>query len=288
MMEVVLQLVINGLVAGAVLALPAIGFTTIYAVLKLPNFAVASLATIGGFTGYVANTSFGLPAWVAVLAAFAVAGLVGAVADEVVLKPLRPAGYIAVAIASVALTIALENVVRFIWGNELRGFDLPIERDWTFGGIRIGPQQVENFVIAVVVMTALFLFLLFTRTGKAMRAVADNPALADIKGIDPGRIARLVNFVGMGLAGVGGVLLAFETTIDPLIGFRSLLSIFAAAVVGGLGSIPGAVVGALAIGVAEELSLLFWDTTYRTAVGFIAIVLVLTLRPRGILGERAY
>jgi branched-chain amino acid transport system permease protein len=288
MLTVPLQLIINGLVAGTILALPAIGFTTIYAVLKLPNFAVASLATIGGFAGYVANTSFGMPAWASVLVAFVVAGAVGVATDELVLKPLRPAGYIAVAIASVALTIALENVVRFIWGNELRGFELPIERDWIVGSLRVGPQQVENFVIAVLVMTALFLFLLFTRTGKAMRAVADNPALADIKGIDPEAVARLVNFIGMGLAGVGGVLLALETTIDPLTGFRALLSIFAAAVVGGLGSIPGAVLGALAIGVAEELSLLFWDATYRTAVGFIAILVVLTLRPRGILGERAY
>jgi branched-chain amino acid transport system permease protein/neutral amino acid transport system permease protein len=288
LLDIALQLVVNGVVAGTILALPAIGFTTIYAVLKLPNFAVASLATIGGFAGYVANTTFGLPAWVAVLAAFIVAGVVGVVTDELVLKPLRPAGYIAVAIASIALTIALENIVRFIWGNELRGFELPILRDWTVGTLRIGPQQVENFAIAVVVMAALFLFLLFTRTGKAMRAVADNPALADIKGIDPNAVARLVNFIGMGLAGIGGMLLALETTIDPLTGFRALLAIFAAAVVGGLGSIPGALLGALAIGVAEELSLLFWDATYRTAVGFIAILVVLTLRPRGILGERAY
>jgi branched-chain amino acid transport system permease protein len=284
----VVQLVINGIVAGTVLAVPAIGFTAIYAVLKLPNFAVASLVTIGGFAGYVANTSLGVPAWATVLAAFAVAGLIGVATDEVVLKPLRPAGYIAVAIASVALTIALENVVRFIWGNDLRGFDLPIQRDWRFWDLRIGPQQVENFAIAVVAMTALFLFLAFTRTGKAMRAVADNPVLADIKGIDPVRVGRLVNFIGMGLAGIGGVLVGLDTSVDPLTGFRVILSIFAAAVVGGLGSIPGAVVGALAIGVAEELSLLIWPPTYRTAVGFFAILLVLTLRPRGLLGERAY
>jgi branched-chain amino acid transport system permease protein/neutral amino acid transport system permease protein len=121
-----------------------------------------------------------------------------------------------------------------------------------------------------------------------MRAVADNPVLADIKGIDPVRVARLVNLIGMGLAGVGGMLLGLDTSIDPLTGFRAILSIFAAAVVGGLGSIPGALVGALVIGIGEELSLLFWDATYRTAVGFIAILLVLTLRPRGLLGERAY
>jgi branched-chain amino acid transport system permease protein len=284
----IVQLVVNGIVAGTILAVPAIGFTAIYAVLKLPNFAVASFCTIGAYAGLVANTSLGAPAWAAVVAAFAVAGFLGTVTDEVVLKPLRPAGYIAVAIASVALTIALENVIRFVWGNDLRGFDLPIQRDWRFWGIRIGPQQIENFVIAILAMTALFLFLLFTRTGKAMRAVADNPVLADIKGIDPVRVARLVNLIGMGLAGVGGMLLGLDTSIDPLTGFRAILSIFAAAVVGGLGSIPGALVGALVIGIGEELSLLFWDATYRTAVGFIAILLVLTLRPRGLLGERAY
>jgi branched-chain amino acid transport system permease protein/neutral amino acid transport system permease protein len=121
-----------------------------------------------------------------------------------------------------------------------------------------------------------------------MRAVADNPTLADVKGIDPNAVARRVNFVGMGLAGVGGMLLGLDTSIDPLTGFRVILSVFAAAVVGGLGSIPGAVVGALTIGLAEELSLLSLAPAYRTAVGFFAILIVLTLRPRGLLGERAF
>ncbi len=284
----VTQLLLNGLVAGTILAVPAIGFTAIYAVLRFPNFTVASHATIGAFAGYVANTSGGFPAWAAVGVAFLVAGGAGVINYEVVLKPLRPSGALTAAIAAVALTIALENVIRFIWGNDLRGYALPLRRDWQWEGLRIGPQQVENLIIAVVAMGALFLFLAFTRTGKAMRAVADNPTLAGIKGINAEMVARLVNFVGMGLAGIGGMLLGLDTSIDPLTGFRVILSVFAAAVVGGLGSIPGAVVGALAIGVAEELSLLSLAPAYRTAVGFVAILLVLTVRPRGILGERAF
>jgi branched-chain amino acid transport system permease protein len=284
----VAQLLVNGLVAGTILAVPAIGFTAIYAVLRFPNFTVASHATIGAFAGYVANTAGGLPAWAAVGVAFLVTGVAGVINDEVVLKPLRPSGALTAAIAAVALTIALENVIRFIWGNDLRGYALPLRRDWQWAGLRIGPQQVENLVIAVVAMGALFLFLAVTRTGKAMRAVADNPTLAGIKGINAEMVARLVNFVGMGLAGIGGMLLGLDTSIDPLTGFRVILSVFAAAVVGGLGSIPGAVVGALAIGVAEELSLLSLAPAYRTAVGFVAILLVLTVRPRGILGERAF
>jgi len=282
------QLHLNGLMAGTILAVPAIGFTAIYAVLRFPNFAIAAHLTIGAFAGWLANVSLGLPAALAVGVAFVVAGLAGVLNDELILKPLRPAGALTTAIAAVALTLVLENVVRFVFGNDLRGYDLPIRRDWQAAGLRIAPQQVHNFVIAVVAMAAVFLFLAFTRTGKAMRAVADNPMLASVKGIDADRVARLTNFVAMGLAGVGGVLVGLDTSIDPLTGFRVILSVFAAAVVGGLGSIPGAVVGALTIGVGEELSLLVLAPAYRTVVGFAAILVVLTLRPRGILGERAY
>jgi len=282
------QLVLNGLMAGTILAVPAIGFTAIYAVLRFPNFAIASHLTIGAFAGWLANVSLGLPAALAVGVAFAAAGVAGVVSDELILKPLRPAGALTTAIAAVALTLVLENVIRFAFGNDLRGYALPIRRDWQVAGLRIAPQQVQNFGLAVVAMAAVFLFLAFTRTGKAMRAVADNPTLASVKGIDTDRVARLTTFVAMGLAGVGGMLLGLDTSIDPLTGFRVILSVFAAAVVGGLGSIPGAVVGALTIGVGEELSLLVLAPAYRTVVGFAAILFVLTLRPRGILGERAY
>ncbi|MFN7634618.1 MAG: branched-chain amino acid ABC transporter permease, partial [Acetobacteraceae bacterium] len=253
-----------------------------------PNFAIASHCTLGAFAGYVANVTFGVPAAPALAFAFLVAGLFGLLTDEFVLKPMRPYGALTTAIAAIALTVVLENVVRFAFGNDLRGYDLPIFRDWRFWGIRLGPQQVENMALAVSVMAALFLFLKFSRTGKTMRAVADNPTLAAIKGIDADLVGRIVAFVGMGLAGVGGMLLGLDTSIDPLTGFRVVLSVFAAAVVGGLGSIPGAVVGALVVGVAEELSLLVVEPTYRSAVGFLAILIVLTLRPRGLLGERAY
>jgi branched-chain amino acid transport system permease protein/neutral amino acid transport system permease protein len=284
----VLQLILNGLMAGTVLAVPAIGLTSIFAVLRFTNFALASHMTIGAFAGFVANSTFGLPLVPALLAAFLVAGLAGLLSDEFVLRRLRASGFVTTAIGSIALTIALENAVRFAFGNQMRGYDLPLRRDWVISGLRISPQQVENLAIAAVAMALLFAFLSLTRTGKAMRAVADNPTLAAIKGINADMVARLVSFIAMGLAGLGGMLNGLDTTIDPLVGFRTILSVFAAAVVGGLGSIPGAVVGALVIGVGEELSLLVLTPAYRTAVGFFAILLVLTLRPRGILGQRAY
>lgn len=284
----VLQLILNGLMAGTILAIPAIGLTTLFAVLRFTNFALASHMTIGAFAGFSANVMLGLPVIPSLLAAFVVAGLIGLLSDEFLLKPLRAAGVITTAIGSIALTIALENGVRFIFGNQMRGYDLPLRRDWVIEGLRVSPQQAENLVAAIVAMAALFAFLKLTRTGKAMRAVADNPMLAAIKGINADAVARLVSFIAMGLAGLGGMLIGLDTTIDPLVGFKTILSVFAAAVVGGLGSIPGAVIGALVVGVGEELSLLVLSPAYRTAVGFIAILLVLTFRPRGILGQRAY
>src|SRR5436190_2667301 len=169
------QLILNGLMSGTILAVPAIGLTAIFAVLRFTNFALASHMTVGAFAGFVANATLGWPVLASLVAAFAAAGLVGLATDELILKPFRASGFITTAIGSIALTIALENCVRFIFGNDLRGYDLPIQRDWRFGGVRVGPQQVENLVIAVAVMAAVFLFLMLTRSGKAMRAVADNP-----------------------------------------------------------------------------------------------------------------
>jgi branched-chain amino acid transport system permease protein len=280
------QLVMNGLMAGAILAVPAIAFSLIFAVLQISNFSVAAHVALGAYTAYVVNAAFGMPASVAVVAAFLVSGLVGVASDHVALRPLRSYGPLTVAIASMALNMVLENILRFGFGNDVQGLDLPVYRNWIIGPLHLAPQQFYNFLIASGVMIALFMLLAFTPIGKAMRAVADNPRLADIKGINPEQIARLAVFVGMGLAGVGGVLIALDAAIEPTVGFRVILSVFAAAVLGGLGNIPGAVAGALIIGVAEELSLLAMPVAYRSAIGFAAIIVALLFFPRGILNRR--
>jgi branched-subunit amino acid ABC-type transport system permease component len=288
MLDFALQLFVNGIIAGMLIAVPAIGFTMIFAVLRFPNFAIAGHATIGAFAGYSANVFLGLHPGIAIIAAFLIAGAFGAITDDLALKSLRKHGALTAAIGSIALTVVLENVVRFGYGNDFRSYDLPIYRDWHFAGLNFGRQQLENAGWALAIMTLMYFLLSYTKLGKAMRAVADNPTLAAIKGIDPIIVGRTVSFVGMGLAGVGGMLLGLDTAIDPLTGFRIVITVFAAAVIGGLGNIPGAVLGALVIGVGEQLSLLVIEPTYRSAVGFLAILLVLTLRPRGLLGERVY
>jgi branched-subunit amino acid ABC-type transport system permease component len=285
-LEKVVQLTLNGLMAGTVLAVPAIGLTMIFAVLRFVNFSVAAHMAVGAFAGYMLNAWLGLPAWLAILGAFAAAGVVGVASDHVALRPLRGYSALTIAIASIALNLMIESTIRFFFGGRPRDFAIALRRDWSFGFLHVGPQQVENALIAVIAMVLLFVFLMVTTTGKAMRAVADNPMLADSKGIDPDRMARLAIGLGMGLAGIGGMLVGLDTSIDPLVGFRAILSVFAAAVAGGLGSIPGAVVGGIAIGLSEELSLLVLPATYKSAVGFLAIVIILTLRPQGLLGAR--
>ncbi len=279
------QLLLNGLMAGSVLAVPAIGFSTIYAVLRFPNFALGSFATLGAFAGLVANLSGGLPLPVALLAAFVGAGIAGVLADEVALRRLRPAGPLTAAIGAVALGLVVENAVRFVWGNELRGYDVPMLRDWRVAGLRLGPQQVENAAVALAAVALLSAFLRLTRLGKTMRAVADNAPLAALKGMNARTVARLANGIGMGMAGLGGMLIGLDTSIDPLTGSRVLLSVFAAAVVGGLGSIPGAFLGAFVVGVGEELATAVVSPAYRSAVGFAAIVAVLSFRPQGLIGS---
>src|SRR6476469_2167574 len=286
-MSLILQALINGLVSGALLAVPAIGFTAMFAVLRFPNFSVAAVSLKKKFAGYVAyGAGFQVVGSLAV--AFVIAGAVGLLLDRVAHLPLVKQGALPAAIASIASGLVLENVVRLGFGNDLRGYDRPIARDMRLGEIRFSPQQLETMAVALAVMLAVFAALAFTRIGKAMRASADNPELAALKGIRPQRVAMTASFVGMGLVGVGGMLLGLDSSIDPLTGTRILLSIFAAAVLGGLGSAPGAVLGAFLIGIAEEVSVLVVGSQYRAAVGFFAILIVLSLRPRGLLGERAF
>jgi branched-subunit amino acid ABC-type transport system permease component len=278
---------VNGLLAGSILTLPAMGFSAIFAVLRYPSFAVGALASFGAYAGWLANHRWGWPVEAALPVAFGVAAVVGMLAEWVAIRPLEKSGTLMMAVASLALSFLLENLLRFGFGNDLRGFDLPLMRDFTWGTLRMGPQQIRNMVLALGVMLGVWAFLRWSNTGRAMRAVADNPDLARLRGIRPAQVALFTVAMGSGLAGVGGMLLGLDTSIDPMTGTRLMLSIFAAAVLGGLGSIPGAVAGAMVIGVVEELTVYAIAPAYRTPVGFLVILLVLSWRPSGLFVRRA-
>jgi branched-chain amino acid transport system permease protein len=287
MFDAVVQALINGVIAGALLAIPALGFSAIFAVLRFPNFAIGALATAGAYMAWVANVNFGFPIVAATAVAFVSAAVFGALLEYGALERLGRGGALMKAIGSLAMAMVIENIIRFFFANDLRGFDLPLARDLLIGPIRIGPQQITNFVFALAIMVVVWAFLSFSSLGRSMRAVADNPDLARLKGINPRLIAMVTVAVGSGLCGVGGTLIGLDTSVDPLLGGRVLLSVFAAAVLGGLGSIPGAVAGAFVIGIVEELTVLALAPAYRLAVGFIVILAVLVVRPSGLLGSKA-
>ncbi|MDQ4075061.1 MAG: branched-chain amino acid ABC transporter permease [Chloroflexota bacterium] len=287
MFDAVIQALINGVIAGALLAIPALGFSAIFAVLRFPNFAIGALATAGAYMAWLANVNFGLPIVAATAVAFVSAAIIGALIEYGALERLGRGGALMKAIGSLAMAMVIENIIRFCFGNDLRGFDLPLARDFVIGPVRIGPQQITNFVFALAIMVVVWAFLSFSSLGRSMRAVADNPDLARLKGISPRLIAMVTVAVGSGLCGVGGTLIGLDTSVDPLLGGRVLLSVFAAAVLGGLGSIPGAVAGAFVIGIVEEFTVLALAPAYRLAVGFIVILAVLVVRPSGLLGSKA-
>ena len=279
-----LQAVLNGVVSGTLLALPALGFSVVFAVRRYANFAVGGMATTGAYAAWAANTGFHLPLAPSLVASVLAGGLVALAVEW---AAVRGAGTtLRMAIASLAAGIVIENAARFLFGNDAQGFDLPFLRDIRLGPVRIGPGQVQALGLAVLLMLVLLAVLRLTRFGRAVRAVADNEELARLRGVFPGRVAAAAVFAGGALAGVGGALAASDTLLDPLSGTRLLLPVFAAAVLGGLGSLPGAVAGALLLGVAEDLTAAFVSPAYREGVGFLVILLVLTVRPGGLLAVR--
>ncbi|MGR9408104.1 branched-chain amino acid ABC transporter permease [Rhizobium leguminosarum] len=280
------QYVLNGLVLGALVALPALGLTLIFSVQGFVNFSIAAQMTVGAYAAWLSGSYLGWSPIPMLLIAFAVPGLLGIATDRLALAPIRRQSgahtALMLAVVSIALNLALENALRFVFGSDLNSFDLPIERNYRFFGLSVGPQQLRNLVTALVIAIALAAFFSLTRWGKAMRAVADNPDLARLKGIDPRKLSNLATFLGMGLAGIGGSLLAIDTSVDPSTGSRLVLVIFAASVVGGLTSLYGAVLGALFIGVVGEVALVAMPPVYQSLTAFIAILVVLLVKPTGL------
>ena len=277
-----LQFVLNGIVSGGILALPAIAFSLLYGILRFPNFAIGTYITAGAFIAYVANVTFKLPIPITFLLTMILSGLLGVGIDQLAFRPMRQRRPLTLAIVSIGVSFILENMARFIWGNELRSYNLPVQRSMVWGGIRIGKEQLVIVFVSLIFMALVQLLLKYSRLGKAMRAVADNPVLASVKGIDSEGIILYTSYLGAALTGAAGVMVGIDTAIDPTMGFKLILSIFASAILGGIGSATAAVGGAFFVGLAEEVSMIWLPATYKSAIGFGMIVLVLLFRPAGL------
>ncbi len=283
----VAQILFNGLVTGAIVALPALALSVIFGILRFPNFAIGAMLTVGAYLAWAANTFWGVPLFQSTLIAAVALAMICAVCDKAVFAPLRDRGPITLLVASMGLAFVLENACRFAFGNDARNFDVPIARPVRWLGLRVNHEQLVISVTVASSLLAVFLLLRYTPLGRAMRAIADNAPLAAVRGIERERIVTITWLFTGALTALAGVLIGLDRAIDPLTGWNYQISTFAAAILGGLGSPFGAVAGALMIGVVEELSVLVIPTNYRQAIAFTMIVLLLLFRPQGLFGTKA-
>jgi branched-chain amino acid transport system permease protein len=281
------QLIVDGLATGLLLALPSLALTVVFGILKFPNFAIGATLTLGAYAAWVANTILQLPLFAAGAVAALVVAAVCVLSDVLVFARLRDAGSIVLLVASMGLSLLLENVCRFAFGNATRNFDVAIERPIRWHGLRISHEQLTSAATVVVCVLLVQLVIYGSPLGRAMRATADNPTLAAVRGVERETIVRITWALAGALLAIAGVLAGLDRAVDPLLGWSYQIPAFAAAILGGLGSPFGAVIGALVIGLAEELSVLVLPTNYRQVVSFAIILVLLLVRTQGLLGAKA-
>jgi neutral amino acid transport system permease protein len=289
----VLQLVANGLVTGSVYAIAAVGVSLVYGILRLVNFAYGDLMAFGALIAFGVNGPLHQSMVVAALAGMAATAALTLVLDVVMWKPLRKrrAGFMSLFLASIGLALVLRQALLFAAGSGPRSYRVNPYRVFVLGSVRLSEAQVITIATAAATIVVVGLFLGLTTTGRVLRAMADDRALASIAGIDVSRATRIAWIISGLLAGLAGVLAALvEYSFDPNFGFQLLLPVFAAVVLGGIGSAYGALAGGLALGLAQEVST--WsgfaggvNPVYKPVVAFTVLAIALLIRPQGFFGQ---
>jgi len=290
-MQELVQLIVNGLISGSILAIGAIGITLVFGILDIGNFAHGEYLTVGMYAAWVVNVEMGLPFVVAIAAAVAVAGVMGVLLDLGVLRPFRDKGPGALLIVTLGLSLILRNVLFFIFGPAPKSFDVDVVSVYDISGVRISLPQLLAIGVTVGAIVFTAWLLARTRTGKSMRAMADDRELAGVAGVNMHRTRRSTWLISSGLAGLGGVLVALtQGAFNPDSGWNILLLLFTAAILGGLRSAYGTLAGALLLGLTMEVST--WsgllgglDSIYKPVLAFVVLIALLMLRPQGLFGK---
>ncbi|RBI83138.1 branched-chain amino acid ABC transporter permease [Rhodosalinus halophilus] len=283
---ILVQTLVYGLALGGVIAVSAVGLTLAYGVTRFINFAFGEFLTLGAFLCLLfAQIGLGLP--VAGLLAVAAVGVIGVGVARAFYTPLMNRGLLPLLVTSVGVAFVVQNLVRMIAGSNPIRFPVPLMRPIEIGGVFVPREQLVILGVALAAMLAVHLLLSFTMLGKKMRAVADDPALARVSGISSRRVLDATWFVSALIGGLGGILLAItQITLAPQMGWHFLLVVFAAVLLGGIGSPYGAMIGGLLIGLAMELGATYVAANYSYAFAFVVLIAVLILRPRGLMGGR--
>jgi branched-chain amino acid transport system permease protein len=287
------QQLVNGLSLGSIYALIALGYTMVYGVLRLINFAHGDVYMVGAYVGYYLSRKLKgdepslVGALVVMLGAMLVCAVLGVIIERFAYRPVRRAARLTLLITAIGVSLFIENGAQLVFGADPKFFpSLAPRADFIVGGVRLTSEQLTVIAVSFILMVLLRLFILKTRTGKAMRAVSFNLDAAKLMGISTDRIIAITFGLGSALAAAAGVLIGMQIPkIDPLMGIIYGLKAFVAAVLGGIGNVPGAVLGGLLIGTSEVMVVGYLSSTYRDAIAFGILILVLLLRPQGILGR---
>ncbi|WDF82833.1 branched-chain amino acid ABC transporter permease [Lacticaseibacillus pabuli] len=288
-MHTILQQLINGLSLGSIYALLALGYTMVYGVIKLINFAHGDIYMLGAFWGYYVLKYWHVNFWVALLSAMIISAAAGVVIEFLAYRPLRHSPRITALITAIGVSYLLENGMSYLYGASARNFPQAIaQHNYHVAGLTISNIQVLILVVSIVLMIGLQLIIRRTKMGKAMRAVAVDPDAAQLMGINPNHVISFTFALGSALAGAAGVLIGlYYNTIDPLMGMTPGIKAFVAAVVGGIGSIPGAAVGGFLIGILETITQAVGLSAYKDAAVYVVLIVILLVLPSGIFGRHS-
>ena len=278
----------NGLQTGSVYALVALGYSMVYGIILLLNFAHGDIIMIGAYTAFYAMTAFHLHPIFSVVLAVITSTLLGVVIEKVAYTPLRSAPRLSLLITAIGISFLLENGAQLLFGADTKSMDTLVPGNVTFGPVTVSYTAILTIIVAVIAMVALTLLVQKTKLGKAMRAVSEDMGAAQLMGISLNKTISFTFAVGSALAGIGSVLyLCAYSQASPTMGSMLGLKAFVAAVLGGIGSIPGAVVGAFIIGLCEELIKGIGYSTFSDAFTFVILIVVLCVKPTGLFGEKA-
>ena len=285
-----LSYLIGGLGLGSVYAIIALGYSMVYGIAKMLNFAHGDVIMVGAFVAYFALSSFGLPTIVALILSVVACTVLGIVVEKLAYKPLRGASSLSVLITAIGVSYFLQNAAMLMWGTDTKIFPTILEGTLTIGELSIPYLTLLTILSCIVIMVVLTMFINKTKTGRAMRACSEDKGAASLMGINVNQIISITFAIGSGLAAIAAVLLcatypSVYPTLGSMPGIKAFVA-FTAAVLGGIGSIPGAFLGGLLLGVIENLARAYISTQLSDAIVFMVLIVILLIKPTGLLGKK--
>lgn len=285
-MDILPQLLVNGIIAGGNYALAAIGYTMVYSILKFINFAHGSVAMVGAYIAFVlAMMTFHVPFVAAFFLSMILTALLGVAIEKTAYKPLRQAPKLAPLTTAIAVSFVLDAAIMILVGTDIRTYDIEYQV-FLVGPVYITSVQLIIIAASLFFMSGLYLLLTRTKLGKAIRAVADDANLSEISGINADLAISAVFAIGSALAAASGTLIGLDTNLQPTMGFIITVKAFAAVVLGGLGNVYGAIAGAFIIGIVENIGVWYIPPVWKDSIAYGILILVLLFRPAGLFGSK--